>query len=89
MAASVLTSVAASARKAGLAKTARSLAAPTTVQGRVFALKENVCATVTLEVTIVQSRGALQTAQVEGCVSMVSACVKSPSLGRTAWLEGV
>lgn len=89
MAASALTCVAASVRKAGPAKTALSLAARTTALARECVSKGSVCVTVTLEATTVQSRGALRTAQVAGCVSTVSVCAKSPSPGKTAWSGGV
>ncbi len=88
-AASALTSVAASVRKVGPARTAPSLAARMTAPARGCALKESVCATVTLEATTVQSPGALQTARVAGCASTGSVCAKSPSPAKTAWLEGV
>lgn len=89
MAASALTCVAASVRKVGPAKTALSLAAPTTALGRGCAWRGNVCVTVTLEETTVRSRGALQTARAVGCVSTGNVCAKNPSRAKTAWSGGV
>lgn len=88
-AASALTCVAASVRKAGLAKTAPSLAVRMTAPARGCAWKGSVCVTVTLEATTVQSRGALQTARAAGCVSTGSVCARSPSPAKTAWSAGV
>lgn len=89
MAASASTCAAASARKAGPAKTAPSLAARTTVPARGCVSKGSVRVTATLEATTVQSRDALRTARVAGCVSTASVCAKSPSPGKTAWSGGV
>lgn len=45
--------------------------------------------TVTLEETTVLKHAAPLTARLVGCASMGSVCAKSPSLGKTAQLEGV
>lgn len=88
MAASALTSAAASVRKAGWVRTAPSLAAQMTAQARGRAWKGSVCATVTLEGRTARSRGAPPTARAVGCASTASVCARSPSPGRTAWSGG-
>lgn len=87
--ASILICVAAFAKKAGLAKTARSPTARMTAPVRVCVSKGSVSATVTLVATTVQSPAVPQTARAAVCVSMESACAKSPSQEKTAWLDGV
>lgn len=89
MEASALICVAASVRKVGRGRTALSLAALMTALVRACALKGNACVTVTLEVTTALSHAALQIAQAVVYVLTASACARSPSRGKTAWLEGV
>lgn len=87
--ASTLICVAAFAKMAGLAKTARSPVAQMTAPVRVCVSKGSVSATVTLVATTVQSPAAPLTARAAVCVSTESACAKSPSQAKTAWSEGV
>lgn len=89
MAASALTSAAASVKRDGAAKIALSHAARMTAQGRGCVWKGSACATVTLAETTARNHGALQTARVGACASTASVCVRSPSPVRTAWSAGV
>lgn len=87
--ASALTFVAASVRKAGAAKTARSPVALTTVPARVSVWRGSAFVTATLVVTTVQSHAAPRIARAVACASTGSAPARRPSAERTARSSGV
>lgn len=89
MVALALTFVAASVKKAGVVKTARSPVALTTAPARVYVWRGSACATATLVATTVRSRAAPRTARAVACASTGSAPARRLSAERTAHSSGV